>query len=119
MKQQQSGENTYRRLYMQRIVKKQLATFSSNTARTKYNVLAMPVIKCHCPKCRNFTYFPTVDFFWKQSCFSAKLIKLINNKYSVKSARIWSYSVPYFIEFELNTERYGVFIRNAGKYEPE
>ena len=61
---------------MQRIVKKQLATFSSNTARTKYNVLAMPVIKCHCPKYRNFTYFPTVDFFLETIMFLGKIDKV-------------------------------------------
>ena len=29
------------------------------------------------------------------------------------------FSGPYFPAFELNTERYGVFSSNAGKYGPE
>ena len=33
---------------------------------------------------------------------------MIRTKHYVKSARIRSYSVPYFPAFELNTERYGV-----------
>ena len=32
-------------------------------------------------------------------------------QHCVKSARIWSYSGPYFPAFGLNMERYGVFLR--------
>ena len=41
------------------------------------------------------------------------------NMHSVKSVRIRTYSGPYFPTFGLNTERYGVFSPNAGKYGPE
>ena len=37
----------------------------------------------------------------------------------VESVRIRSYSASYFPAFGLNTERYGVFSRNAGKYGPQ
>ena len=37
----------------------------------------------------------------------------------MKSARICSFSGPYFLAFGLNTERYGVFSPNTGKYAPE
>ena len=37
----------------------------------------------------------------------------------VESVRIRSYSAPYFPAFGLNTERYGVFSPNAGKYGPQ
>ena len=39
--------------------------------------------------------------------------------YYVKSAKIRSFSGPYFPAFGLNTERYSVFSPNAGKYGPE
>ena len=38
--------------------------------------------------------------------------------YCMKSVRIGSFSGAYFPEFGLNTERYGVFSPNPGKYEP-
>ena len=45
--------------------------------------------------------------------------KNILERHYVKSVRIWSFSGPYFPAFGLNTERYGAFSPNAGKYEPE
>ena len=37
----------------------------------------------------------------------------------MKTVRIKSYSSPHFPAFGLNTERYGVFNQNMGKYRPE
>ena len=45
--------------------------------------------------------------------------KNILERHCVKSVRIWSFSGPCFSAFGLNTERYGAFSPNAGKYGPE
>ena len=43
---------------------------------------------------------------------SLLLILLLKLKvYCVKSVRIWSFSVPYFLAFGLNAERYSVSLR--------
>ena len=39
-----------------------------------------------------------------------------HSKHCVKSARIWSFSGPYFPAFGLITERYGVSLRIQSKY---
>ena len=43
----------------------------------------------------------------------------LGTHHCVKSVRIQSYSGTYFPAFGMNTERYGVFSPNAGKYGPE
>ena len=48
-----------------------------------------------------------------------KIWMLEKEVHCVKSVRIRSYSSPYLPAFGLNTERYGVFSPNAGKYGPE
>ena len=40
-----------------------------------------------------------------------------NSIHYVKSARIRSFSGPYFLAFGLNTERYGVYLRIESEYE--
>ena len=78
---------------MQQIVIKQLATFSSNTSKKKYNMLSIPVLNC--VTARNTEILP-IFLVWiylvETSMFRTKVIKLINKKHCVKSVRIRSYS---------------------------
>ena len=66
-----------------------------------------------------------VEFFGQQSLQKFILhlgmyIRLPHNfPHCVKNVRIRSFSGPYFPAFVLNTDRYGVFTPNAGKYGPE
>ena len=42
---------------------------------------------------------------------------MMTDLHCVKSVRSWSYSGPYFSEFGLNTERYGVSLRIQSEFE--
>ena len=76
------------------------------------------------------------SFLCKLVCFSGLKVYLpgLTNKdnrksenflvelHCVKSVRIWSFSGPYFLAFQLNTERYSVFLciqSECRKYGPE
>ena len=62
-----------------------------------------------------YIFFLMGEVKYNFSCKSTSLWRGSYNLHCVKSARIRSYSGPYFSAFGLNTERYGASLRTQSK----